>query len=1649
MVETRASQIAVLEKNMQKFQQQVDDHTGSIEGLHLKVDGLEAGVAEIRAMMQEVMKRLPVVEEPAVQTRQEEQSPNRVQANLGEQIPIAPREAHGVPLGAEVRNAMPMRPLNQDFRVRANQPRVGMQTGEFFENGQNEPILGEFGDPIEERRNVGNNARFMPPFQGHFDAPYEEPWLGRRQGRQHGHQGQQAQFEPHAAPPRHGMHFGDPREDQWGLNDQDEAWFDPRRGRPARERPRQFQGAHHRDPYWQEQDGPPWNQGRARDPRPMKLDFPRFKGGDPTAWVYRALQYFHYYQVLEPEKVMHASYHLDEEALVWFQDCEHELHGWNDFVRAIQIRLAVKMQGPRNLGEAYALAKIQEEYLATVKRSTRPTYEPSRGSWVQSQAQQGAARVENKSGDSKQFSARPSMPVQRLTPMQMSERRKKGLCYNCDERWSSDHRCKNRKLYLMEEVEDEEAELIEIEEEEVEAELEDEKAEITLCALLGSTSPSTMRVIAILNGQKTVVLLDTGSTHNFMDGTLAKTLKLPIDVESNFGVRVANGQVIRTLGECKEVKFKMQGLHLKLTFNLLELGGCGIVLGTQWLSTLGVISWDFKNLVMGFMHEGKQVWLQGLKEKPNLIQGSKDFKGKATMKGLLLQIMPCELASIQEEICAPIRELVEEFPQVFEEPEGLPPKRNHEHQILLKQGVPPHFQRPYRYPHYQKTEIEKIVQDLLDSGCVRPSQSPFASPVLLVRKADGSWRMCVDYRGLNKETVKDKFPIPVVDELLDELQGAVVFSKLDLRSGYHQIRMREEDIEKTAFKTHEGHYEYLVMPFGLTNAPSTFQALMNEVFRPHLRKFVLVFFDDILVYSKGLEEHTAHLKTVLQILALHQLYAKMSKCVFATSEVEYLGHIISGEGVKTDPKKIAAMVDWPIPKSLKALRGFLGLTGYYRKFIKGYGQIASPLTSLLKKDAFLWSEKAEKAFEELKAAVSQPPVLALPDFSKTFVIECDASGFGMGAVLMQDGRPLAYYSQALKGKNLFLSTYEKELLALVFKSGYPSCWDITFVVEYKQGKENKVADALSRKEDTDLKTEVEKETAYLQAQTHGHLCAISFPSPTWLDDLRASYEEDEELKSLVSRLQASGEGEGHYTLNQGLLLYKDRFCIGKESGMKIKVLALIHDSPLGGHSGYLKSLHRAKKDWFWHGMKKDIKAYIRGCDTCQRLKHETSKPAGLLQPLAIPPRPWHSISMDFVEGLPTSRKQNVILVIVDRFTKYVHFISLSHPYTASKVAALFLQHVFKLHGLPSSIVSDRDTVFTSLFWEELFRRQGVDLAMSSSYHPQSDGQTEVVNKSLEHYLRAFAADKPSLWVEWLPLAEYWFNTNYHTSTKLSPFEALYGYLPPRLIEFVPGLTRVAAVEDLLEHRQQVVGLLEHNLVAAQARMKQQADKHRSEREFEVGDWVFLRLQPFRQKSMRKKLGKLSPKFYGPYKVIQRVGMVAYKLELPEEACIHPVFHVSCLKAKLGKTITPISRLPPTDALGHLAPQPAKILETRTIKKRRLPAVTEVLVQWEEGDPDDATWELLFKLQEDYPHLVGKVEGDQELNMVFTAVTQIFCQEALLEMWCSKVPFIEGFMVVWAGYACSLALVSRKMTAMPPSGQSMGSELHWSEEDMPS
>ncbi|CAA7017675.1 unnamed protein product [Microthlaspi erraticum] len=442
--------------------------------------------------------------------------------------------------------------------------------------------------------------------------------------------------------------------------------------------------------------------------------------------------------------------------------------------------------------------------------------------------------------------------------------------------------------------------------------------------------------------------------------------------------------------------FIIQALSFTTDFIELKLGNADIILGIHWLRTLGKcqVDWDIHELT--FRYHGEWVTLHG---DPLLHQGRVSLKSMQPSltiqhKGAPLVFPRIQLGTQQlQEVYPELESKLEEYTCVFAEPTSLPPVRGREHSINLLPGSGPISVRPYRYPHAQKEEMEKQVSVMLATRIIRPSHNPFSSLGLLIKKKDSSWRFCVDYRALNRATVADKFPIPMIDQLLDELNGAQIFSKLDLRSGYHQIRMQEKDVKKTAFRTHDGHYEFLVMRFGLTNAPATFQALMNELFRPFLRKFVLVFFDDILV--------------------------------------EYLGHIITSEGVSTDPGKTAAVQEWQFPKSVKELRGFLGLTGYYRRFVQNYGLIARPLTELLKKEKFQWSSTAQAAFESLKKAMVSAPVLALPDFNELFIVESDASGFGIGAVLMQNKKPIAYFSRGLSLREQLKPIYERELMAIV------------------------------------------------------------------------------------------------------------------------------------------------------------------------------------------------------------------------------------------------------------------------------------------------------------------------------------------------------------------------------------------------------------------------------------------------------------------------------------------------------------------------------------------------------------------------------------------------------------------------------------------
>lgn len=509
-------------------------------------------------------------------------------------------------------------------------------------------------------------------------------------------------------------------------------------------------------------------------------------------------------------------------------------------------------------------------------------------------------------------------------------------------------------------------------------------------------------------------------------------------------------------------------------------------------------------------------------------------------------------------LSAEVQELLQSFQTVFSEPEGLPPRRAVSHAIPLIEGARPVQIRPYRLAPELKDEVEKQIQEMLASGVIRPSTSSFASPLILVKKKDHTWRPCVDFRQLNALTIKSKYPVPVIDELLDELHGACWFSKLDLRAGYHQIRMKQGDEYKTAFHTHHGHLEFTVMAFGLTGAPATFQAEMNRTLAPLLRKCALVFFDDILIYSKSYEQHLDHLRQVLTLLAENEWKVKASKCAFAQRSVHYLGHVISEKGVATDEEKIATIKDWPRPMDVKQLRSVLGMTGYYRKFIDGYGSISQPLTQLLRKHVpFVWTQETELAFNCLKKALISAPVLALPDFSCTFVIETDASDVGIGAVLMQRDYPLAFVSKALGPRNRALSTYEKEYMAIllaveqwrpylqfrefVIKTDHASLthlsdqrlhtpWQqkvltklmgLQYRIIYKKGVENRVADALSRRPHPEMEVN-----------------AVSKCQPVWITTLVDAYQQDATAQALLQRLSIAKDPHDQFTLADGIIRKK-------------------------------------------------------------------------------------------------------------------------------------------------------------------------------------------------------------------------------------------------------------------------------------------------------------------------------------------------------------------------------------------------------------------------------------------------------------------------------------------------------------------------------
>lgn len=1190
----------------------------------------------------------------------------------------------------------------------------------------------------------------------------------------------------------------------------------------------------------------------------------------------------------------------------------------NNYVSSLKrvVRCFVRIAQPRTLLEVYWFAKEYEE------GQKAPDFYPKTTNQQRGLPFKSIEGVKSGQAENVRGLANPKTH-------EWNKAKENKSCWKCGDPWHPGHKCKTQGHVVAIEVDkdnthDEDPEIEPTTEEEV-----GEEAEVTLCAVVGGEGMNSIKLQGKVGKLKLMILIDTGSTHSFMDPKIAYQLKLPVQKGSILTVMVANGQKVKCEEICKGFQWEIQGEKFTKDLRMFRMGGCDLVLGMDWIDSFAPIQLHTRPPSISFMRDGRKVSLNGMEKRGQIKAASKKELAKWSKHGVCgFLIQACNSINDSFEANATLcqvttgentdyrlQELLGEFQEVFQEPKGLPPVRGCEHEITLVPNAAPVKLAAYRYSHDQKNVIEGLIEEMLETGIITPSSSPFASPVLLVPKKDSTWRFCVDYRDLNGITVKNRFPIPVIEDLFSELAGAKHFSKIDLRAGYHQVRMRAGDEYKTAFRTHQGLYEFRVMPFGLTNAPATFQALMNMVFKPYLRKHVLVFFYDILIYSKTVDSHLEHIKSVLTMMRKHNLYAKMSKCSFMQPQIEYLGHIITAEGLKTDLSKTEAVADWPKPQNLKAMRGFLGLAGYYRRFVRNYGTISRPLTDMLKKDSFQWSNEAEIAFEQLKRALCTTPVLALPDFQKEFVIETDACYHGMGAMLMQEDRPIAYFSKAFGKKHLGLSIYEKEFLSIINAVEKWKCYllgrhftirtdhqslrflldqkittsiqqrglmkllGMDYTIQYKKGVDNKGADALSRKMEGE----------------HSTVHAITVVTPRWVEQIIQSYENDVWAKDQLAAMLVNPADFPDLTVVNGLLKYRGRWYIGSSGNLRQRLIVELHNSPVGGHSGQQGTYMRLKSMFYWNGLKRDVIEYVRACDTCQRCKDEHIHSPGLLQPLAIPEQAWSSISMDFIEGLPKSHNKEVVLVIIDRLTKYGHFLALSHPYTVEQVAEMFMENIYKLHGLPQDIVSDRDRVFVSQFWKGVFKAMGVKLSMSTAYHPHSDGQTERLNRCLETYLRCMTFQRPKQWVKWLHLAEFWYNSNHHSSLQLTPFQALYGYQPPML----SGVMAEGSTNDWIKERATIVSSLKENLRKAQQRMKHYAGKQRTERELQVGDMVYLKVQPYKQTSLAVRTNiKLASKFYGPYTVIERVGPVAYRLQMPLGTLIHPVFHISQLKKKV-------------------------------------------------------------------------------------------------------------------------------------------------------
>ncbi|KAI2646204.1 Transposon Tf2-9 polyprotein [Labeo rohita] len=734
-----------------------------------------------------------------------------------------------------------------------------------------------------------------------------------------------------------------------------------------------------------------------------------------------------------------------------------------------------------------------------------------------------------------------------------------------------------------------------------------------------------------------------------------------------------------------------------------------------------------------------------------------------TLPKITLTTDPITLTEKAVDLCnVPVEYL--DLKEVFSKSRAasLPPHRPYDCAIELLPGTSPPKGKLYSLSIPEREAMEKYISDSLAAG---------GAGFFFVGKKDGSLRPCIDYRGLNNITVKNTYPLPLISSAFERLQGASVFTKLDLRNAYHLVRIRRGDEWKTAFNTPRGHFEYLVMPFGLSNSPGVFQALVNDVLRDMVDQFIYVYLDDILIFSSSLQEHVQHVRRVLQRLLENGLFVKAEKCVFHAQSVPFLGYILSAEGVRVDPEKVKAVVDWPTPDSRKALQRFLGFADFYRRFVRNFSQLASPLTALTSpRTTFRWSDAAEAAFAKLKSCFVSAPILVTPDPSRQFVVEVDASEVGVGAVLSQRSatddkmHPCAFYSHRLSPAESNYDIGNRELLAVKLAleewrhwlegSGVPfivwtdhknleytrtakrlnsrqARWALffgrfNFTLSYRPGSKNVKPDSLSRIFD--------------------HSDRPSTPESIFPETLIVSTLTWE----VETRVKTALEG-----VTPPVACPPNRLFVPEE--LRSEVIQWGHCSNVACHPGVNRTLHVVKQRFWWPLMARDVRSFVLACSICAIGKTSNRPPDGLLQPLP---------------------GNTVVLTVVDRFSKAAHFIPLPKLPSAKETAVTVVDHVFSVTWPPDG----------------------------RGFHPQTNGQTERANQDLERTLRCMVTRNPSSWSQQLSMVEYAHNSLPVSSTGLSPFECSLGYQPP----IFPSLESEVAVPSAHAfvqrcHRTYVVG----------------------------------------------------------------------------------------------------------------------------------------------------------------------------------------------------------------------------------------------------